>query len=653
MEILTTDWNGDGIDDAFAGATNQTVVKIGILNSLNNTALADAEFSDLIIRLEQKLGELMTEVDGISTTGILDYTPLSVVDGFISPARPELEVIDATFPSAPDANLSIGTVAGLVIDDVPILSAVEPVINTIVAPTKFTKAAPVATPLTDRAFPDKPGYALPTAPTARILTLPTAPNLINIEFAGVLPTALAAPPNVEFSFTEQEYQSILNNELKAKLLNLVLNVAQTGLNPAIEQQIWDRSRERTRATTQGVIDNINRMYARAGWSLPQGDQIKSIYKAQEQQSVADITESRSIAIAQADLEQKNFQFAFTQALALEGQLLNLHNSAQQRAFDSAKYAVEALINLYQIQATYFNAGVTLYTAQAQVYRDRIQGELSKLEVYKTELEGQKLIGELNAQDVANYTAQIQAVVAVFGLYKDELEAVKIQLEGDGLKVQQFEANIRAFSEEIKAKGLEYDGYKAEQSGEEIKANMYNALVGAFGKRIDAFTSVNDAKVKKLDADIKVNIDVPLKIFEQQNINYKTQVEAIAARLDGLSSLNKVNSEIYKTDVEAESSKIGAQVSVQKQESDLEIKKREMYTEALKANIATFLAQKEMFLGTLKTMAQMKAQLVSAFGSNVNYSAGLSDTRGYSVSQGTSYTQSRNSSYPHAESPSTE
>jgi len=624
-----------------------TLVTVGMLNSFNKGEIANAKLTQQLDYLQDVLAQI-TNLPAI--TGAILPPIVNQVDPYIVQVKPDRAVIDAVYPNAPP-DAVLGAVADLVIDDVPVLSTAEPVFNPVAPPTKFTKSAPVATAIPDRTFPDAPGYTLPTVPVARVLTLPTAPSLLTVNFEGILPTALASPPNVDFVFTEQDYQSMLLDGLNDKLLNLVLNTQQTGLSPAIEQQIWDRGRERTAAVTQGAIDNIDRMFARSGWTLPQGDQVRSIYKAQEQQTAEDIAESRSIAIAQADLEQKNFQFAFTQALGLETQLINLHNSTQQRAFDAAKYLIEAAISLYQVQVAYFNGNVTLYTAQAQVYRDRIQGELVKLEIYKTELEGQKLINELNAQDVVRYTAQIEAVVAIFGLYKDELEAVKIQIEADGLKVQQFEANIRAFAEEIHAKALEYDGYKTELSGEEIKATTYKAVVEGFGKRIDAFTSVTDARVKKLDSDIKVNIDTPLKILAQQTEVYKTQTQAKTAEIEGLTTIYKTDAEVYDISVKGEGTRINAQVSVQEAEINYNTKQAELAIEVAKANITTMLAQKELSIGTIKAIAQLLSQLVAAYGSTVNLSAGISGT-GH-VSDTVSHSTSHNSIFPHAESSSTE
>jgi len=571
----------------------------------------------------------------------------STVGTYVAPPAPTLVDVDVTFPTAPPGAV-LGSVGQIILDPVPVLTAAAPVIRSIAAPTPFTKLAPTAPILPVRNYPDKPVAALPVAKALRELTLPASPAINTVTFEGILPIPLSAPPDTAFVFTEAEYQSMLNTGLKGKLYDLILNTKQTGLDPVIEQQIWDRARERANATAQALVTNISRLYMRSGWTMPQGDEAERVFEAMESQVETNVTESRSIAVAQATLEQSNFQFSFTQAIAFEGQLLGLYNSVQQRQFESSKYVIEAAINLYQIKVAYFNANVSLYTAQSTIYRDKIQAELAKLELYKAQLEGQKLISDLNSQDITNYKAQIDAVVAIFGLYKTELEAVKTQIDGDGLTLQQFEGSIRAYASEISAKSLEYDGYKAELSGEETKATIYNSLVNAFGKTTDAFAASTDAKIKKQTSDIKVGYDVPLQILSAETEAFKIKVAAKTEQLGALTTLNKTNAEIYDTRVKSEGTRINAEVSVQKQEIEYLVAKANTAIEAAKANVAAFISQKELIIGTFKTIAQVQAQLVAAFGSSVNYGASISSTSGESASISTNINSTHTGSYPHKE-----
>ncbi len=622
----------------------QKAVAQGIATNQSKSEQAAATVNALV----NNLGGFLTTISDVPLVSTELGQVTATVDGFMAQARPVKPALDATFPDAP-ADVILGSVGEITLDAVPVLTAAEPSLSTIAPPVKFTAPVPVAEALPDRAYPDKPASAMPTAKPLRELTLPSAPTPITVNFDGVMPADLDAPPSGSFDFTEVEYQSILNDNLKTKLLSLVLNTAQTGLSESVRQQMWDKSRELTSATTQGLIDSISRQYARSGHVLPAGDEAERVFQAMETGAEQDVAENRNIAITEADLEQKNFQFAFTQALALESQLMVHHNEVQQRSFDAAKYVIEAAINLYNVKIAYFNAGVTLFTAQAQVYRDRIQAELSKVELYKAELEGQRLIGDLNKQDIDNYRSQIEAVVAVFGLYKDELDAVKTQIEGDRLKVALFEANIRAYAETIRAKSLEYDGYKAELSGEEIKAKTYDSLVGAFGKRIEAFSSITEAKIKKQDADIKVSYDIPLRVLEQQTSVFKTKVLAKTSEIEGVTALYKADADVYGTEVGAEGTRINAQVSVQKQEIDYLTKKADVAIEAIKANVATFMSQKELILGALKTIAQVESQLAAAFGGAVNYSASMNagESQSFSNSNSSSYSNSISDSTTHS------
>jgi len=550
-----------------------------------------------------------------------------LIDVAVAPLIPGAPTVStATSYNVPDSfvytpvDITFAPVESIALDDTPTFEVPEWLSSPVFPnkPVPFTKNAPVATALLDRSLPEKPTYVLPDAPTMQTLVLPPAPELLSITFTGVLPAELIAPPEVEFNFSEVEYESVLTTDLKNRLRDMVLNSRQTGLTPAIEQQLWDQSRERTRSAARGTIDQINRQFARSGWLLPQGDQIERIFQAQEILAEADITESRSIATAQAELEQKNMQFAITQGLALEGQLMTLHNQMTQRAFDAQKFLLESAIAMYQAHIAMFNAGVALYTAQAQVYRDRIQAELAKIEVYKAELEGQKLLGDINTQGVANYTARIQAVVAIFGLYKDELEAVKILLQGDELKLKQFEAGVRVYSEELRAKSLEYEGYKTEIAGEDLKIKALAGLADVFGKRVQAFTGVTDSKLKKMEADIKINYEVPLQVMNTNVAVYKAEVEAQAAVL-------QARSEKYKSEVTMFAATSQADVSRFKAQVDQAVGMGANAVGLSRAASERAVAMTNIQVTSMTAAAQVQAQITAAYASQINISTSESNS----------------------------
>lgn len=620
----------------FGSSHADVVVENGIDYSQDLASSAFTGAQDILDELVD-IDKQVTEIPQISA---LLGNVTATVSGFVKPVSPVEPEITTKFPIAP-ADAVLKDVDEFTIDDVPLFTTEEPDIREITPVTRFDKSAPVIGDLPNRtnAIPDKPNTDLPTKKPLRAITLPTPPNTIIVDFKGAIPGELDPAPDANFTYNEDAYSSTLLSTLNTALLNQVNHIASTGLNSDIEDQIWNRGRERTTEVMLGQIIQVKRAVSASGWPQPIGAEIEAISKAGQNADDADITESRNIAIAQAELELKNFQFAFSQAIVLEGQLINHNDQVANRALDAAKYAIQAAIDLYSLKVAYFNANIELYKAQAQVYRDKIQAELIKLEVYKTELEGQKLISELNSQDIANYRAQIDAVLAVYELYKSELESVKILLEQDALTLQQFESRIKGFAEEIKAKSLEYEGYKSELSGENIKVQMHDTLANAFGKKIDGFRSVVDARKTKQDADIMVRQTIPLEQLKVRAGVYKSGVDGESKRVDSLNNIYKTRADVFDIKTKGETARVDGEVKVQEQEiSWLEIQAN-VEIESLKGNISAMLAKLELLAGSKEAIARIQSQLAASFGSSVNYSAGISNNRSQSWANNVTASQS--------------
>jgi hypothetical protein len=563
----------------------------------------------------------------------------SVVSDFQKPDKPETLDVISNFPSV-DTTLELTNVDALVVPASPVLDAEAPTIREIGAPSSFNKTAPTAPTIPTRNYPDAPTTDLPSVPTVRELTLPNAPSMIDISFTGSLPAALASAPSAHFAFTESDYASTLLDKINEKLLSFISGFS-TGLSPDVEQQIWDRARRRTSIAVRRLKAQNERYWSAAGWDMPGGDLQNKNYEAEQEAVNQDITESRSIAIAQADLEQKNLQFSFTTATQIETILIQHADNVNQRALEAAKYAVQAAIELYGLKVTEFNANIEAYKAQAQVYRDRIQGELAKVELYKAKLDGQKLIGELNQQDIAIYREQINAVLAVYELYKSKLEAVKTQLQGDELLLNQFESQIKSFDSEIKSKALEYDNFKIQNEVELTKNEVYKSRIAAYSEQVNAFKSLVDARKIKQDADIEVNQRIPLEVFKQKSESIRTLVQAESERLKSLTETAKVRSEIYDTETKAESARIEAEVSVQENEIKKLIAQSNIKIESLKANVSSFLATMELLSDAAKSGAQVASQLAAASLSSVNLSASIGESN--NTSSSTSISESSSSS----------
>ena len=604
----------------------------GINEVTSKSDLAFDEANELMDRMA-RIARDITDIPTITTAlGTVEST----VQPYLKPAVPVEPDIQPNFPTAPEDPVT-GTVGTITLSTAPTFTAAEPGINEIAVPAAFSESLPSAPTLpASYDYPDVPDNTLPVAPSPRELTLPSAPNIITVNFDGTMPASLRTPPSTSFNFTDEAYASDLTNALKTQLLSLVNNARQTGLLPAIEDQIWSRARERTASQEKRLNAAARRQFASLGWNMPQGDEALKLMQAAEEAVELDVTESRSIAIAQADLEQKNLQFSIQAAIGLEGQLITLHNAEQQRLFEAARYTIEAAISLYGLEVSYFNANVSLYETQARVYQARLQAQLTEIEVYKGQLEGQRLVGDINKQDIDIYLAKIEGVRTTHELYKAELEGVKLRLEGDGLKLQQFESSVKAYAEKVRAKSLEYDGYKAQLSGEEIKVTMYEKLASAFRSKIDGFKIETDAKIAKQESDIKIAYDVPLKISEQKTAIYQSMIQAESEKVKSLNALYETRGNVYESQVKGETGRVSAEVEIQKNEIEKLVADANINIEALKANVSTLLAQKEMLIGVQKTIAQVKAQLAASYGSAINYGATMQTGVSYGDTHHTSH-----------------
>lgn len=248
------------------------------------------------------------------------------------------------------------------------------------------------------------------AAVADITNLPpitgaTLPDLVNqVEAFQILGTTPVRPTDIDFvrpaspiitdaqaNFPAQTaYASTLLTNVKAVLDDMIMGFRDLGVDPAALQQTWDAARERTTAVTQGAITNIQTIWARAGWGEMQGPEADDIYRAEELQAEQDIAESRSIAIAEADLKQKNLQFSIQQAATLEGVLVNMHIALQAQMVQAEKVRVETIAEVNKLNVEVFTSEieadvayakgkVDIYNADADVFGKLIDAETSRIE----------------------------------------------------------------------------------------------------------------------------------------------------------------------------------------------------------------------------------------------------------------------------------
>lgn len=541
-----------------------------------------------------------------------------------APTAPSISLVLPTFPSDFVAG-DIYEFDENAIGTIPTFTEASPTINLPSTPAPLDVSDPGDAPTVQSEFdfPDAVSVTLPTVPTLEELSLPTAPviDLPSFELdIPVIPSTLT-PPGLIFEFTEEEYSSSLMSSLTAELLDRIQN-GGTGLSPTIEQAIWDRARNREDQNAIRSENQIKVEQASQGFSRPQGAHFAALDQlAQETQNKnADL--SREIAIKQADLEQRNIEFAMQTALSLEQSWLQYHNQVQQRAFDSEKFVQEAALALYEADIKKFGLQLEVYKTYSQAFESRVKAELAKAEIFRTELEAQKLIGDINEQKVKLYEAQLSGIRTSVDVYIAQVGAIKTQIEAESLKIQNFKSLVDVFATQVAAKKSEYDMYTSAVNGEMAKIQIYDSKVKAFVSRVDAYSKQVDTESKRIDSDIQVEglrLKDYLARLEAAVQQSKAQATLSSAKVDAF----RGEADMYRAQVGAESSRVDAeskvydlQIQKARYAAEVELKNAEVNLENAKNSVS-------LILESLKSGAQVGSSLASSSLSAMSIGASIS------------------------------
>jgi hypothetical protein len=391
-------------------------------------------------------------------------------------------------------------------DDVPLPTTpaidTAPDIATLVVPTKVTP----------------PSYEDPTLGSLFNITLPTIPTIV---FPAIDITApiYSIPSPVAWSFNVGEVIITDDPMIQAVLDRLTANIntGGTGLSAAVEAAIWARGLEREEQQLDDSVDKATAMWAKKGFSLPDGELADSLMVLQTEYLNRKLDRSREIEIKQAELEQANLFKSMELAVNLASTLINMLIRYEELVFKgqeaTAKYANEYI----DLQIKTYMSKVEAYKATAQVYESIIRAEIAKVEVYKAQIEGQRLIGDVNKQTVEIYTEKIRATSVLVDRYKTEVQAMVAELEVEKAKIEANKLQFDVWAKKADVIIAKYNG--------EVEAYKAGSMVNISNAELQA---------KQAEADLRAAIsavEVSVKSYEvsERSNNLKANIQMEAAR----------------------------------------------------------------------------------------------------------------------------
>lgn len=536
--------------------------------------------------------------------------PLTALSPPTAPSRPSLSSSGMSLPGAPDDVLS--SLAGEIDAIVGALPEFTPSVTGLALPQ-----APA--PIDTSGLPSRPSvntnFVLPAAPDT---SLPTMGAMLPVEVPAFVFPALPefneqAPafdidaPAAVAAWSEPEYSSEDLSDVQAAISRML--AGQSGLPAAVEQALFDRARSRDDTAATKAVQDAYDAFAARGFSMPPGMLVRQVNAVIEESQLKANATSREIYIKANDVLVQQLNQAVEKGLALEQVNINLFNNVMQRRFEMERFRLEQAVSIYNAQVQAFNIRSQAYNVAAQVYKTRLDGALARIDAFKTEVEAQQAIAQLNEQQVKIFQAQLQAVQTRVEVYKTTMQAAQIQLDAARTQIDVYKSDIEAYATRVQADKTRFDAYETQVKGEASKAGILEAESRAFAARVQAVGTAGGLSLQKVNAKIAAS--------QQATQRFASLVQAERDRVSAEAQTFQNNVEMYRADVQSYATQFASAVSAR----ELDMKVIEA---SLRNSIARYEAElkkydgestraiklAELNLESLRAMSQYASQLAA-------------------------------------------
>ena len=231
------------------------------------------------------------------------------------------------------------------------------------------------------AFP-KETFAAPA-----LSTLPT------VDTSGLDDTGKPDDITPTISWAEMPLSEDVYSDILARLLDDLQNGA-TGLSAAVEIAIFDRAKAKQRAENTARYTKLNNDLSSRHFSMPSGALVAALVDFNAECSRLEGDTINNIIVTQADLAQKNSQFALEKAVAIETLLRDTRAKDSDRALKFHEAGATLLVNAYAQNIQGYIAGLTAkkykIEAMVEVLKAVIESNRAAVDIYKEQYESLKI-----------------------------------------------------------------------------------------------------------------------------------------------------------------------------------------------------------------------------------------------------------------------
>lgn len=250
---------------------------------------------------------------------------------------------------------------------------------------------------------------------------PTAPD-VDV----VLP---AEPETDDAVYVEDNSYADLDEGILDRLEHDVAN-GGTGLDPEVEQALWDRNQNRLSDDLRDEYEEKERYFAARGYSMPPGALNAALSRLDREHTRRKTELAKDIAVSQAELAQKNTQFALEHGT-------KVIQAKQEDQYRRSTFSLERLKTLVQIYVAKTEAVVK----QAEVYATLFESEVKAFEAV---VEGIKVDVQAQVEIVRSRIEQVKAQAEIAVANADI--QLKSALAGKELKLEAMKSSASLTSQ---------------------------------------------------------------------------------------------------------------------------------------------------------------------------------------------------------------
>ena len=628
----------------------QNIAPDGVMGAAITTVVEQMDKLDLVS--EKYRQQLTTSLAGIQDIAIaqveapqrmpMPETPVPNID--LSDA-PKFTAVPLAKPVMPGFQNIEHLLTELDLDDLVMPDApVMPTIELPNAPGVANIQVPIRPEInTDIQIPDAPVLDMPEMDELKQIEIPVFEFPELPDFDGVPPSiSEITVPNVFIDWKEPEYKSEVLDELSHYIKKGIVE-GGIGLPAPIEDALFNRARTRESRETSRAVQEAMNDWSTRNFSMPPGMLVKQVATIREQGQLRAGELNRDILIEATKMEIEQIRFLVQQGMSLEQITTNIFNNVTNRLFEIARFNAESQISVFNAQIAFFNAQNEAFGILTGLYKTKLDGAIAKLTAYKTAVDAQVAVGQINEQYVQVYRAKMDAVLSNVEVYKALVQGASVRSDVIKSQFDAFRADVQAYSEQINAEKVKVDAYEAQIRGETSKAGLFDAQARAYASTIQGVQAKANVKGQQ--------IQLKMEAARVWIGKYQADLEAYKAELQANLSEVQQNTAAFSAEVEAWRASAGMEVGqaeMQSRYADMNTRSNiayaEMQLKEYEAKMQKAIQEANIALESAKAMGQYTAQLAAGAMSAAHVSASISGSGSASTSRSTSDSKSESHNY---------